>query len=60
MTNISKKRINVSKSKKSKKSIKTKSQSGGKKYKPMLCSQSIVNLPRMDCLEKHCTGTKNI
>ena len=61
MANISKKRKNVSKSKKSKKSkksIKTKSQSGGKKYKPMLCSQSIVNLPRMDCLEKHCTGTK--
>ena len=31
---------------------------GGKKYKLLACSQSIVNLPRMDCLEKHCTGSK--
>jgi hypothetical protein len=29
-------------------------QSGGKKYKTIWCSQSIVNLPRMDCLKKKC------
>ena len=39
-------------------SRKVKNQKGGKKYKTMWCSQAIVNLPRMDCLKKHCTGTK--
>jgi len=30
----------------------------GGKYKEIWCSQSIVNLPRMECLKKNCTGTK--
>ena len=41
-----------------KKSKKSKTQKGGKKYKTMWCSQAIVNLPRMDCLEKNCTGSQ--
>lgn len=50
---ISKKNI-----KSNKKSRQSKTQKGGKKYKTMWCSQAIVNLPRMDCLEKNCTGSK--
>jgi len=38
--------------------IKTNLQQGGKKYKEVWCSQSIVNLPRMECLKKNCTGSK--
>lgn len=30
----------------------------GGKYKKVWCSQSIVNLPRMECVKKNCTGTK--
>ena len=50
--------MSVSTKRKNKTNKKRKIQSGGKKYKEMLCSQSIVNIPRMDCLKKHCTGTK--
>ena len=46
------------KSKTNTKSRKSKNQKGGKKYEIMQCSQEIVNLPRMDCLKKNCTGTK--
>ena len=38
--------------------IKTNLQQGGKKYKEVWCSQSIVNLPRMECLKQNCTGSK--
>ena len=27
---------------------------GGKKYKELWCSQSIVNIPRMECFKKKC------
>ena len=41
------------------KRVKTKKnlQKGGK-YKKIWCSQSIVNLPRMECLKQNCTGSK--
>ena len=48
------KRVKTPKSTKTKKNL----QQGGKKYKEVWCSQSIVNLPRMECLKKNCTGSK--
>jgi hypothetical protein len=51
---VSTKRKTISKSK----SRKTKIQSGGKKYEIMQCSQAIVGVPRMECMKKHCTGSK--
>lgn len=56
LTKKNKKSKTISKSK----TKKTKNQSGGKKYKykEMWCSQSIVNLPRMDCLNKNCFTKK--
>ena len=55
----SKSRKTISKSRKTiSKSRKTKKQSGGKKYKPMMCSQAIVGIARGECMEKHCTGSK--
>jgi len=44
-------------SKKSRKRVRRTKLRGGK-YKEIWCSQSIVNLPRMECLKKNCTGTK--
>lgn len=58
MPKISQKRKNISKSKTSSKFRKTKNQNGGKKYKEIWCSQSIVNIPRMECIKKHCTSSK--
>ena len=46
------KRVKTPKSTKTKKNL----QQGGKKYKEVWCSQSIVNLPRMECLKENCTG----
>ena len=46
------KRVKTPKSTKTKKNL----QQGGKKYKEVWCSQSIVNLPRMKCLKENCTG----
>jgi hypothetical protein len=48
------KRVKTPKSTKTKKNL----QQGGKKYKEVWCSQSIVNLPHMKCLKKNCTGSK--
>jgi hypothetical protein len=61
MTTLTKRKTNsqkISKSKFKSKSRKTKNQKGGKKYEPMLCSQSIVGIPRGECMEKYCTGSQ--
>ena len=55
-TMTSMKNMKTMKRTKSRKNKKTRG--GGKQTKNIVCSQEIVNLPRMDCLQKNCFTKK--